>query len=321
MDGDFGVAATIVGPVVHTLAELGWTATVPLPAETGTELVAGSLADSLLDAASRDLADPTLGLSMARRMPIGRLGDLDYALCTSSTLREGLRHLERFYGLVTQRVKLALVEAPPRAMLRLERRTGVSHSRHWIEFSFAMMAERIRQTLGHDVAFDEVSFAHSAPPSTVSYGVFFGAPVRFGATEDRLGFASDLLDRPLSTASAALASVLTERMQRVELTLGASDALADRARVAIGELLDVRVAGLAATASRLGMTTRTLQRALQKSGTSHKDLLDEARRGRAQHLLARGHTVREVAKLLAFGESSAFFRAFRRWTGTSPRAI
>ena len=38
-------------------------------------------------------------------------------------------------------------------------------------------------------------------------------------------------------------------------------------------------------------------------------------------VLAEGTmTVAEVAARLAYSEPSAFFRAFRRWTGTSPRA-
>jgi AraC-like DNA-binding protein len=69
------------------------------------------------------------------------------------------------------------------------------------------------------------------------------------------------------------------------------------------------------------MSPRTLQRRLASSGTSHRDLLDEIRRERARHLLSdRTLAIADVAGRLGFSETSAFFRAFRRWTGTSPQS-
>jgi AraC-like DNA-binding protein len=320
MSNEPGIAATIVQPVANALVELGCDVEAFRSTAAGAANLGGSRVDTLLERASVELGDPTLGLTLARRIPIGRLGDLDYAFCTSRTLREGLSRLERFYGVATQRVSLVLVESPPRAALTLRRKPGVTHSRHWIEFSFAIIAERVRQTLARDVQFGEVTFSHAGLPTKDAYDAFFGTSVHFGGVEDRLGLASHLLDEALSTASTALAEVLEEKMQRVDRTLGGSVPLADRVTLAIRELLEEGETGLPATASRLGTPTRTLQRALQKGGLSHTKLLDDVRRERAQQLLSRGLSVREVAKTLGFSEASAFFRAFRRWTGTSPRA-
>jgi hypothetical protein len=172
-----GISVAIVEPVARALAALGYRGP-DLAAPAGVRFVAGSNADATLDAAAAELSAPALGLSLARRIPIGRLGDLDYALCTSSTLREGLWRLARFYGVVTQRVKLSLVEAPPRAWLVLARRPDVPHSRHWLEFSFAIIAERIRQTVGREVVFDEVTLAHPPPPSGRGHYVVFRTHVR-----------------------------------------------------------------------------------------------------------------------------------------------
>jgi AraC-like DNA-binding protein len=56
--------------------------------------------------------------------------------------------------------------------------------------------------------------------------------------------------------------------------------------------------------------------------TSYQQLLSEARRARAEALLAnRMLAVHEVAFALSYDDVSAFTRAFRHWTGTSPRAF
>ena len=67
------------------------------------------------------------------------------------------------------------------------------------------------------------------------------------------------------------------------------------------------------------MSGRTLQRRLKEEGTSFGELLDWLRRGMAQAYLADDQiSISEVSYLLGFSEQSAFQRAFKRWTGSTP---
>ena len=70
-------------------------------------------------------------------------------------------------------------------------------------------------------------------------------------------------------------------------------------------------------ADQLSLTPRTLQRKLQELGTSHNEILDHMRRQLA--LREREMAICEVAYLLSFSESSSFHRAFKRWTGLTPK--
>ncbi|MFW5877013.1 MAG: helix-turn-helix transcriptional regulator [Myxococcota bacterium] len=72
-------------------------------------------------------------------------------------------------------------------------------------------------------------------------------------------------------------------------------------------------------AKRLGVSTRTLTRRLERDGTSLKELADDLRRRLAlQYVGSRDLPLSEVALLLGFSQTSAFHRAFRRWTGQTP---
>ena len=73
-------------------------------------------------------------------------------------------------------------------------------------------------------------------------------------------------------------------------------------------------------AAVLGMSERTLQRRLTAEGTSFQLLLDDTRRELARHYLGqRTVSLADIAYLLGFSDQSSFFRAARRWFGSSPR--
>jgi AraC-like DNA-binding protein len=73
-------------------------------------------------------------------------------------------------------------------------------------------------------------------------------------------------------------------------------------------------------AEHLGLSARTLQRKLQDLGTTHNELVDQIRHELATRYLAEKEmAICEVAYLLGFSEPSSFHRAFKRWTGTTPK--
>jgi len=53
-----------------------------------------------------------------------------------------------------------------------------------------------------------------------------------------------------------------------------------------------------------------------------QQILDELRHKTALYCLReQGASVKETARLVGFSEAAAFSRAFKRWTGSSPRAF
>src|SRR5690606_9888692 len=74
-------------------------------------------------------------------------------------------------------------------------------------------------------------------------------------------------------------------------------------------------------AEMLHMTPRTFRRRLQEQGLSYQQLLEEARQRDSRTLLARDDLeIRRIAELLGYADPANFTRAFRNWTGMSPRS-
>jgi AraC-like DNA-binding protein len=131
-------------------------------------------------------------------------------------------------------------------------------------------------------------------------------------------FASDALSQPLETADPNLLAILVPAAETLAGTATPDALLSDQVRRAIKKALRQEDTDIEAIARTLGMTARTLQRRLKDEGASFQALRDETRRAQAEAYLRQGMSFAEISFLLGFSEPSVFFRAFKRWTGTTP---
>jgi AraC-like DNA-binding protein len=74
-------------------------------------------------------------------------------------------------------------------------------------------------------------------------------------------------------------------------------------------------------AAGLGLTPRTLQRRLAAAGTSLRQLLREHRQAMADvHVGTGQRSQASIAEALGYSDGTAFWRAFKSWTKTTPSA-
>ena len=97
------------------------------------------------------------------------------------------------------------------------------------------------------------------------------------------------------------------------------DHLLSSVRRVIAEVMRDGHLGISPVASKLAMSPRTLQRRLEEHDTDFRRVADDTRRRFAiNYLRDPKHTVTEIAYLLGYSEVSAFNRAFKRWTASTP---
>jgi AraC-like DNA-binding protein len=272
--------------------------------------------------ALEELADeasvPDLGIQLVKSLPLGAFGLADYRFSASANLGLALASFADKQTEFVDSIRYETIVTGERARIEMLRRFDFPRLYPIGEsFAMALVVRRLRDVLGDAVAkLSAARLAFPRPPRAKAFDDFFGIPVEFGADGYEIVFARELLEAPLLTASPELAAVLAVRGP------AASEPFIDKVRAAIDEALtdEAPAIGINDVAKRVGMTPRSLQRKLRETNASFSTLLDDARRDLAKQLLSReGMLVCAIAYRLGFGSVAAFFRAFRRWTGLSPR--
>ena len=97
------------------------------------------------------------------------------------------------------------------------------------------------------------------------------------------------------------------------------DSFIELVRRAIQDRLTGQRPSMDVISEALHMSSRTLQRRLQESGSSFQRVLDEARHQMARYYLSNSVLeLNEAAYLLGFEDPNSFGRAFRTWEGVPP---
>jgi AraC-like DNA-binding protein len=255
---------------------------------------------------------------------------LRFVCMSCENIGDALERASRYMAAMTKANRWLLIPRHDGVIVRLSRNTppmrGTSHA------DLYCVAELLafgRVFSGVDWAPLEVSFAHAEPADSTAARAFFGVPVRFSAEHTELVLSTAVLATPLLSPNASARDFFIHLVEkRIAASGGApasnadeTELLRERVRRKFLEGFCGEAPAIEDVASELGVSGRTLRRRLEGEGTTYQRLLDETRFALAQEHLARGPVSHaELAFVLGFSEASAFHRAFRRWTGTTPRA-
>jgi len=267
--------------------------------------------------------DPDVAFHAATAQPLPSMDSspLTLLFSASPTVGAGFQRMIRFQrvhsGDKESLIELHVDSDAFEIIFRADRSTFRVHPANMV-YGFASMRAAIARALGRDIPVVDVMFRYPEPANREPYDAHFGVRVQFGAPLDRIRYPRHVFDWPQPGASARIAQLAEAQARAIESTMQSTTWL-DDVRGAITQLLPDGDATLERVAKALDLTPRTLQRKLEREGTSLRELVDEVRRSLAQTYIADGAmSLATIAFVLGFSEQSAFHRAFVRWTGQSP---
>jgi len=326
---DFSVLAALVSGVLDAAAAIGLDAKA-IAGEAGIDPAWLADPDSRVPLENHlrmwaIVSRAPVGLELGAHLGLHGLGVVGYAMRHGATLREALAWQQRYKAVVHPGVlpemerrdtpagaRVVFTHVAPPPFLRL---------REPVEAYAASLVVGLQGLAGRPLQPAFVTLPLTRPTDSRRHEEFFACPVAWGGSAVEVAFDAGILDLPLPQSDARLFGYLARRADQLLATLPAEADVASKVRREVGEMLAQGEPRLDEVARRLAMSGRTLHRRLEAAGTRFADLVDEARRERAEILLSDLQlSCTEIAFLLGYAEPAPFFRAFKRWTGLTPTA-
>jgi len=259
-----------------------------------------------------------LGLLIGRQTGLDSLGMVGLLVKYSPDVGTALRNLVRCLHLHVRGAVTSLETDGDTASLSYEiYQPGVEATTQIGDGAVAIMYNIMRTLCGPDWKPAEVRFAHRKPDDVRPFRQFFRSPLRFDTEQNAVVFAADWLDLRLPEADPELRRLLQQQIDVLEVTYG--DDLPGQVRSVLRTALLTGHARSDQVAALFSIHSRSLSRRLKGFGTSFQELLDEGRFEIARQLLEDTRMeVSQIAMTLDYADASAFTRAFRRWSGTTP---
>lgn len=272
----------------------------------------------LLELSAERLNCPDFGLTLGMSQSIHALGSLGLLMQHCSNVREVLTSTQRYIAVHSQAEYWRLHEEGEFAFVeRFSVSQDVSHARQFKELSFGVCVKLIKTLIKGSVLIAQLEFAH-APISKISaYKRLFGCEVLFNQEHDRLVIKSHYLNYPM-VSLATDSKYSLEQGLSTELSQYGED-LQRQITTIILQTLGIQGMSLENIARLLNTNKRTLQRKLNAHKLSFKTILSEVRTKTAcWHLEASSMDITLLSEILGYSDISAFSKAFRQKTGSSP---
>lgn len=280
---------------------------------------------ALVRVAKRLCDDPALMLHYAEETDLSELSIVGLLTHASETMLAAFAQIQRYSRLVMEvdvgasdRFELVRSEG---ALWLVDHRRDPNAFPELTESTFARMVCGTRR-FGETPFVRSVHVTHAEPGHRAAYERIFRAPVVFGSHWNAMEIDEAWLTHRVALAPRYAFGVLSNHAEALLAELESAKSVRGRVERALMPVVHTGDINMDFAASKLGVHRQTLYRKLKAEGVTFEQLLDQLRRRLAlDYLRARKVSVNETAYLVGFSDPAAFSRAFKRWTGSSPRAF
>lgn len=282
--------------------------------------VSYAAAVALMERAAALLGEPDFGLRLGAAQDITDGGILGFVMLNSGTLREAVINLQRYFLVVGDGEEIEVEQVGPHVKLRFRERDPAGRGlRQNSEYFAAMIIRACRDMTRKRLSPVRAEFMHARPNAPIDYESLLGCPVRFRADWDAVVFATETMRLPVIGSNHKLLKVLEMACRKILGPAPRKQDIVHDVRSLIMEDLARGAVHIDSVASKLSVSSKTLERRLSERDESFSDLSDAIRQDLAkQYLSETDLRLEQIAYLTGYSESSALVRAFKRWTGETP---
>ena len=259
-----------------------------------------------------------LGLRIGRQVKPEHFGVVGYLTASCDSLGQALRRYDRFQTLLISDLKIAARRQGDR--LRMSWQHGDSGNSPLVsEYGVAAFVNLVQALTGSKDPPLRVELPQPPPQDRKIYEALLGCPVAFEADSITLEIPVSLLSRRIQTSDPYLRKLFDRQADAMLEERPVAEPFLDRLQHHLKEALQEGEPAAADVARRMHLSTRSFYRQLAREGLRYRALVAETRFKLARIYLGDPRlALADIALLLGYSEQSAFTRAFRAWTGSTP---
>lgn len=269
---------------------------------------------------AREMDDETPGL-FSRPLRGGTLKFLCLSVLESTNLIAALYRLTQYFRLLLDDLALELNARDNLISIVLIPKTENVRKSHFAQEMMLKFVHGMASWLaGRKIPLARIDFTHSRPEHMSEYVFLYPGPIYFDQPVTALYFEGAQLQSPIRQDQRSLSEFLARAPADWMFVSFAERIVSHRVRAFLETRLD-EATTIHDVASALHFSVRTFARRLATEGTSFQAIKDELRRDVAiQKLTKTRVSVALIGNQIGFDDPTTFHRAFKKWTGSSPRA-
>lgn len=273
-----------------------------------------------VEAAVTVSGDPAFGLHIGEHVRSVMFDVVGPLAEHAPTLRVTFETIVQYSRLISAGDEPELQEQGDSARLRFPSLRGNdAATRVTSEFVMTAMLPMLKMFLGATARPTRVAFGYPAPEYVAEYKRIFGGIERFDQPCTQLELPRTWLDKAQPHRNPELYALLKTQADRTLGRLERDVPLSERIEQILSRQ-DAHRLSMQDVARELDMSARSLRRRMHAEGLSYSTLIERNRMNAAKRMLEKPNTsIQETAYALGFESTAAFHRAFKRWTGMTPK--
>ncbi len=244
-----------------------------------------------------------------------------YIMMNCLTVREALEKYSQYKRIFSDETNVRLTVNPDKATLNLYSISQeLTSLRSFSDYKLTSMYIFLRFLTGGKFNLTRVTVRHDKPDNISEYEKVFPCPISFSQPDNSLVFNAVSLNHPISFPNKDLLNLFEQYAKEILAKISTHDSLPKKvSQILINILQRGDSPSVELIAMKLNMSIRKLQGLLEQERTTYKQLLHSVKKELAFSYLSDSQlSPAEVSYLLGFSEPSAFYRAFKKWTGNTP---
>lgn len=280
---------------------------------------------ALMREAKADTNNPALALEFGAASDMRKFSVVGLISHASANMMEALIQLNRYGRLVVDvegiadGARFALTDTNGERWME-DRRANPDEFPEMTESTWSRFIVTSRRDFPEHTYALAAHVTHAAPAYRARYEELWQVPVTFSSHWNAIRSNPSWERVQIQPDNRYVFGVLTERGDALLKGLESAETVRGKVEALIMPILHTGEVSVETIAAKLNTSRQTLYRQLKDENATFEQVLDELRHRMAlDYIAAKKVSVNETAYLVGFSDPASFSRAFKRWTGKSPR--